>query len=201
LPVLADSSPRPPAPGTAPLSGHASDDPAGPRLAPFSAERRPSDSRDASPRPTDEKPGRPLSRRIAAVRKLHGARRRAAWRQRLVDAERGLVLGFRRDGVLAGHVFVLTLAVAAGVVFELNTSRWCVIFLALAVAMSAELFGQVVAALAAALVRDEDPESELTQQVAGAVRLCSAGVAVSALGACAALVAIFTPAVVRALGG
>jgi len=111
------------------------------------------------------------------------------------------VLGFRRDGVLAGHVFVLTLAVAAGVVFELNTARWCVVFLALAGAMSAELFGQVLAALAAALVRDEEPDSERTEQVAGAVRLCSAAVAVAALGACGALVAVFTPAVVKALGG
>ncbi|QDT15973.1 diacylglycerol kinase [Alienimonas californiensis] len=135
------------------------------------------------------------------MRKLHGVRRRATWRQRLIDAERGLVLGFRRDGVLAGHVFVLTLAVAAGVVFELNTSRWCIIFLALGGAMAAELFGQVIAALAAAVVRDGEEESERNAQLAGAVRLCSAAIAVAACGACAALVAVFTPAVVKALGG
>ncbi|MFH5805515.1 diacylglycerol kinase, partial [Alienimonas sp. DA493] len=148
-----------------------------------------------------DRPSRPLSRRIAAVRKLHGVRRRATWRQRLIEAERGLVLGFRRDGVLAGHLFVLTLAVAAGVVFELNTARWCVIFLALSGAMAAELFGQVIAALAAAVVREEDKDSERTAQLAGAVRLCSAAVAVAACGACAALVAVFTPEVVESLGG
>ncbi|WP_171189252.1 diacylglycerol kinase [Alienimonas chondri] len=177
------------------------DDAPGPRLAalPTSSERVAVS--DVSLPPTSGRPGRLLGRRIAAVRKLQGVRRRATWRQRLVEAERGLVLGFRRDGVLAGHVFVLTLAIAAGVVFELNTSRWCVIFLALSGAMAAELFGQVIAALAAAVVRDEEADSELTAQVTGAVRLCSAAVAVAACGAAAALVAVFTPAVVQALGG
>ena len=199
MPVLADPPPRPapepdPSPPRATGPGPTS---AGPRLAalpgPDPAERDGGEPGE---------PARPLARGLAAVRKLHGARRRTAWRQRLVDAERGLVLGFRRDGVLAGHVFVLTLAVAAGVVFELNTARWCVLFLALSGAMAAELFGQVLATLAAALMRATgDADSDEAEAIAAAVRLCSAAVAVAATGACGALVAIFTPAVVAALGG
>jgi hypothetical protein len=106
-----------------------------------------------------------------------------------------------RGGVLAGHVFVLTLAVAAGVVFELNTARWCVVFLALSAAMSAELFGQVLGSLAVVSLRGEEANSERGAQIAAAMRLCRAAVAVAACGSVGALVAVFTPAVVRALGG
>lgn len=192
-----------PPPAAADAVPHAAPD--GPRLATF-------EPPEPAAGPVTGPAAKPLSRRIAAVRRLHGVRRRATWRQRIVEAERGLVLGFRRDGVLAGHLFVLTLAVAAGVVFELNTARWCVIFLALAFAMAAELFGQVVSALAAAMVRDRGPspasahadadaEAERVEQITGAVRLCSAAVAVASLGAAATLAAVFTPAVVKALGG
>ena len=158
------------------------------------------------PRLAQLPPGRPASRalatkRIAAVRKLHGARRRAAWRQRLVDAERGLVLGFRRDGVLAGHVFVLTLSVVAGLTFDLSAVRWAVLGLALATAMGAELFGQVLAALAAAIVRAGGGAEERPGELAAAVRLGSAAVAISAAGATAALIAVFAPPVLAAFGG
>ena len=139
------------------------------------------------------------TKRLAAVRKLHGRRRRAAWRQRLVDAERGLVLGFRRDGVLAGHLFVLTLSVAAGLTFELSAVRWAVLGLALATAMAAELFGQVLAALTAALVRHADDDAP--GDLAAAMRLGSAAAAISAIGATAALVAVFAPPVLAAFGG
>ena len=138
-------------------------------------------------------------KRFAAVRKLHGRRRRAAWRQRLVDAERGLVLGFRRDGVLAGHAFVLTLSTASGVVLGLSATRWAVLCLALGTAMGAELFAQVLAAVAAAVAKNS-AGAETPEELAAAVRLCGAAVAVTAAGACAALVAVFAPAVVAALG-
>ena len=160
------------------------------------------------PAPHAAKPGPRLARlpangtaarRVAAVRKLHGRRRRAAWRQRLVDAERGLVLGFRRDGVLVGHLFVLTLSVAAGVVLGLGATRWAVLALALGTAMGAELFAQVLAAVAAAVAKNT-PGDEPPEELAAAVRLCGAAVAVTAAGACAALTAVFAPAVAAALG-
>ena len=182
----------PPVPALADPPTHTSPpaDADGPRLARVGEEPRPARASKRS-----------ATRRLAAVRRLHGARRRATWRQRLVEAERGLVLGFRRDGVLAGHLFVLTLAVAAGVTFELNSQRWALLMLALSGAMAAELFGQVLAALAAATAKGGGDDADQSAELAGAVRLCSAAVAVAALGACGALVAVFEPAVSRAFGG
>ena len=167
---------RPAAPAAPPHGGH----PRGPRLAQLPA-------------------GGTAAKRLAAVRKLRGRRRRAAWRQRLVDAERGLVLGFRRDGVLCGHVFVLTLAAAAGVVLNLDATRWAVLGVALGTAMGAELFGQVLAALAAAAAKTADADA-VPEELAAAVRLCGAAVAVTAAGACCALVAVFAPPVAAAFG-
>ena len=161
----------------------------------------------AGPRLAQLPPHGTAGKRIEAVRRLHGRRRRAAWRQRLVDAERGLVLGFRRDGVLAGHLFVVTLAVAAGAVLGLPATAWAVLAVALGTAMGAELFAQVLAAVAAAVAKGAGPgaagpagPTDRTEDLAAAVRLCGAAVAVTAAGACAALVAVFAPAVVRALG-
>ena len=176
-----------PAPGPLPAPPPAAAGPAGPAGSP------------RGPRLAQLPPHGTAAKRFTAVRRLHGRRRRAAWRQRLVDAERGLVLGFRRDGVLAGHLFVLTLAVAAGVVLGLDAARWAVLSLALGAAMGAELFAQVLAAVAAAVAKSAS-DGETAEELAGAVRLCGAAVAVTAAAACAALVAVFAPAVVAALG-
>ena len=169
----------------------------------MSAAARPADDPADDPRPGPRlarlPAGGTATKRLAAVRRLHGARRRAAWRQRLVEAERGLVLGFRRDGVLCGHLFVVTLAAAAGLTFGLGPLEWAAVILALSSAIAAELFGQVLAALAAAVARGGEGE-EGASDLAAAVRLGSGAAAIAALGACGVLVAVFAPAVTAALG-
>ena len=124
-----------------------------------------------------------------------------------MEAERGLVVGFRAGGVLAGHLFVLTLAVVAGLTFELTAVRWAVLLLALAAAMAAELFGQVLVTLTAAVMRhvagsaEGDADPPMPPEVDAALRLSTAAVAVACAGAAAAVFAVFAPPVLDAFGG
>ena len=64
----------------------------------------------------------------------HGqlARRRCAWRQRMIEAERGLRLSLRMDGTLFVHLFVASCVIAAGFVLGLSTQQSAIVSLAIA---------------------------------------------------------------------
>jgi diacylglycerol kinase len=110
------------------------------------------------------------------------ARRRAAWRQWLVEAERGITAGFRSDSVFFVYLFAGSLAVAASALLGLSASQWSILILALAVTIAAELFHQVLKQLGE-VVSDARPAN------ASAIRrLGAAAVAVASLGSAAAIV-------------
>ncbi|MFO0917388.1 MAG: diacylglycerol kinase [Planctomycetaceae bacterium] len=70
--------------------------------------------------------------------------RRAPWRQKLVDAERGLTHSFRADSALYLYIFFDSLLLAIGFVLDLSASRWAVVGLGLTVMLAAELFHQAL---------------------------------------------------------
>lgn len=74
-------------------------------------------------------------------------RRRAAWRQWLVDTERGITQGFRADSSLFVHFFAGSIIVATAFVLGVGFFSWCLILLALAAVVSAELFHQAIKVL------------------------------------------------------
>ncbi|MBW3543417.1 MAG: diacylglycerol kinase [Planctomycetes bacterium] len=74
-------------------------------------------------------------------------RRRAPWRRRLVEAERGITQGFRGDSTLFGHLFGGTLVLAMALVLGLSVLEWAVLVLALTVVLAAELFNKVLTIL------------------------------------------------------
>ena len=74
-------------------------------------------------------------------------KRRAAWRQRLVDVERGMTHGVRADSSFFVFFFGGSIVVAGGFVLGLSLMQWTVIVLALTMVLSAEMFNQVVKAL------------------------------------------------------
>jgi diacylglycerol kinase len=78
-------------------------------------------------------------------------RRRAAWRQKLVEAERGLAHSFRADSALHLHLFIDCLLLATCGVLGLSAICWAVVVAALAAMMSAELFCQGLRTVAAEL--------------------------------------------------
>jgi diacylglycerol kinase len=76
-------------------------------------------------------------------------RRRSAWRQKLVDAERGLAHSFRADSALHLHLFFDCLMLATCGVLGLTAIHWAVVVASLTTMLSAELFYQGLQALAA----------------------------------------------------
>lgn len=70
--------------------------------------------------------------------------RRPAWRQRLVQAERGLAWGLRADSVFFVHFFGISIVLAAGMTFGLELWQWVAIIVALTVVLSAEMFQQAL---------------------------------------------------------
>lgn len=105
--------------------------------------------------------------------------RRADWRQRLVDAERGLTLGFRADSSFFAHLFMASLIVAAGIVLRLNVYSWSVLVISLTVVVAAELFNQ---GLRAAILSKGTADS-LPPHLQTALRMGTAGVMTSLAGA------------------
>ena len=75
---------------------------------------------------------------------------RAAWRQRLVQAERGIGNGARQDSIFFVHIFTSTLILLAGGVLGLLTWQWLLVVSSLIVLFVAELFNQALKSIAKA---------------------------------------------------
>lgn len=84
-------------------------------------------------------------------KEVNSRSRRAPWRQKLVDAERGLTHSFRADSALYLHIFFDSLLLATGLVLGLSAVHWAVVGLGLTVMLSAELFHQALQTVAAQL--------------------------------------------------
>jgi len=70
--------------------------------------------------------------------------RRAAWRQRLVEAERGITQGVRNDSAFFVHFFLGSVVVAAGFVLGISLIEWTAVVISLTLVLSAEMFQQVL---------------------------------------------------------
>lgn len=119
---------------------------------------------------------------------LPGARpqkRRSAWRQRLVEAERGMSQGVRRDSTFFVHFFGGSFVIAAGWVLGIGLAGWTVIILAVTLVLSAEMFNQVLKAIWRTVGHHLDEEGEK------AVRMGTAAVFVALAGAILAIGLIF----------
>jgi len=74
-------------------------------------------------------------------------RRRPAWRQRLVQAERGLVGGVRSDSTFFVHFFGVSAVIAAGFILGITWMHWIGIVGCLTLVLTAEMFSQAIKAL------------------------------------------------------
>ncbi|QDT65708.1 Prokaryotic diacylglycerol kinase [Calycomorphotria hydatis] len=66
------------------------------------------------------------------------------WRQRLIEAERGITQGFRGDSIFFVHFFGGALILAAGIAFWLTLAEWALLVLAFSAVVTTELLHQVV---------------------------------------------------------
>lgn len=142
----------------------------------------------AAPRTLDEQhnEGEPPRSSNARRRQLRGTgtRRRAPWRQWLVEAERGLTFGFRSDSIFFVHLFTGSLAIAAAALLGLTAAGWAILVLALGMAVSAELFHQLLKQLGTTLA-PASPQSARTIRrfgtAATAIATLTSGIAIAIL--------------------
>jgi diacylglycerol kinase len=78
----------------------------------------------------------------------HEQRRRPAWRERLVLAERGLVGGVRSDSAFFVHFFGIAIVIAAALVLGIGWMQWVAIAGCLTLVLTAEMFNQALKSLA-----------------------------------------------------
>lgn len=111
--------------------------------------------------------------------------RRPAWRQRLVQAERGLVGCVRADSVFFVHFFGISLVIVAALVLGIGWMQWVAIAACLTLVLTAEMFNQALKSLA---LSDDAPPSLAAQR---AVAMGTAAVMVACAGSTIVLTLVF----------
>jgi diacylglycerol kinase len=91
---------------------------------------------------------------------------RPAWRQRLVDAERGVMQGIRGDSAFFVYFFLSSATIAACVVLGISLIQWTIVILALTLVLSAEMFNQVLKALLTEFGRPRDDSARAALRMA-----------------------------------
>ncbi len=121
--------------------------------------------------------------------------RRSIWRQEWVETERGLVLGFRRDSAILGHLFLGSVVIVAGLLFDLRPYDWALVVVCLTFLLACEMFRQAIGLLCD---RMPFPESDAgppppagvgpLQEIAGMLR---GAMTLATVGACGTLGIVF----------
>ena len=121
--------------------------------------------------------------------------RRSDWRRHLIDVERGMSQGMKRESTLYGYMFGLSIVIAAALVLGLSLMQWTVLIVCLTVVLSAELFNMALRTLVPLLRPDSQKEA------ADALRMGSAAVFATFVGASAAVGLMFVQRVVQMWNG
>lgn len=111
--------------------------------------------------------------------------KRPAWRQRLIQAERGISNGLKGDSTFFVHFFATSIVLAAGAVMGLEILQWGLVALSLALVFSAEMFNQALKAI----LQSEQPNPP--DNVKKALGISTAAVLFSIIGAVITLALVF----------
>jgi diacylglycerol kinase len=101
---------------------------------------------------------------------------RPAWRQRLVDIERGMMHGVQADSIFFVYFFLTSLTLVASVVLGISLLQWTIVILSLTLVLSAEMFNQALQSVLFNL------ESSRNSAVGPALRMAKAAVFVAIAG-------------------
>lgn len=149
------------------------------------------DNVPGDPSHASDRPGDATAARAATVHSAHDPhdelpqRRRSAWRQTLVQAERGLVGGVRSGSAFFVHFFGISIVIAAALVLGVGWTHWIGIAGCLTLVLTAEMFNQALKALASA------GDLHSLPQVQRALAIGTAAVVVSCTGSTIILTLVF----------
>jgi len=128
--------------------------------------------------------------------RAHAARRkRSAWRQRLVQAERGFVRGVRASSVFYVHFFIVCIIAAAAFVLGVDARQWLTVTICLTLVLAAEMLNQALQTMV------HDPERPATAAGRRAAAMGTAAVMVAAVGAGISLAVVFAQRLHALFGG
>ena len=82
------------------------------------------------------------------------AKKRSAWRKRLIEAEGGFSFGFRYGSTLFGQIFVGLIFIITAMTLRISFEHWVVMVVAMSGGLSAELFYLTIRVLAESLEGD-----------------------------------------------
>lgn len=118
---------------------------------------------------------------------------RSEWRQRLVDAERGITFGIRLDSTFFIHFFTGSAVIAGAMLLGLSATHWAIVVLAMTTVLCAQMFNQVLKSIWKLLGNHLPAESQNTFK-AGTAAVC-----VSIIGSVITIAIIFCSALYRLL--
>lgn len=118
---------------------------------------------------------------------------RPEWRQRLVDAERGITFGIRLDSTFFIHFFTGSAVIAAAMLLGLSATHWAIIILSMTTVLCAQMFNQVLKSIWN-LLGKQLPEESQNMFKAGTAAVC-----VSIIGSVITIGIIFSSALYRLL--
>lgn len=118
---------------------------------------------------------------------------RPEWRQRLVDAERGIAFGIRLDSTFFIHFFTGSAVIATAMLLGLSATHWAIIILSMTAVLCAQMFNQVLKSIWN-LLGKQLPEESQTMFKAGTAAVC-----VSIIGSLITIGIIFSSALYRLL--
>jgi diacylglycerol kinase len=118
---------------------------------------------------------------------------RPEWRQRLVDAERGITFGIRLDSTFFIHFFSGSAVIAAAMLMGLSATHWAIVILAMTIVLSDQMFNQVLKSIWNLVGSHLPAESQNTFK-AGTAAVC-----VSIMGSIITIAIVFGYALYRLL--
>lgn len=131
--------------------------------------------------------------RIHSVGNEDTEKLRPEWRQRLIDAERGIAFGVRLDSSFFIHFFTGSAVLATAILLGLSATHWAIIILAMTTVLCAQMFNQVLKSIWKLLGSHLPAESQNTFKVG------TAAVGVSIIGSVITIGIIFCSAIYRLL--
>lgn len=132
-------------------------------------------------------------KRVDSVQHGITAKLRPEWRQRLVDAERGITFGIRLDSTFFIHFFAGSAVIAGAMLLGLSATHWAIVILAMTTVLCAQMFNQVLKSIWILLGNHLPAESQNTFKVG------TAAVGVSIVGSVITILTIFGSAIYHLL--
>ena len=124
---------------------------------------------------------------------------RSAWRQRLIDVERGAASGVRSSSAFFVYLFGISVILAGGVILGLGVASWTAVILATTIVVVVELFQH---AFRSALEELAGDASDSTRRVMErAVRTGTAAVFAATAGAVFTVVVVFASRLTEVFSG